>query len=97
MSKFQPVQLAMASHKSLRAEAHPFTIAGVDEMTRRFVIRAAGDCTDNFVSTVKVGDRFRIGRAVGRFLPQIDSQPKEQFWVAGGVGITPFLSALERI
>ena len=97
MPKFQPGQFAMLSHKSLRAEAHPFTIAGGDEMTRRFVIRAAGDWTDNFVFTVKIGDQFRIGRAVGRFLPQIDSQRKEQFWVAGGVGITPFLSALERM
>ena len=97
MPKFQPGQFAMLSHKSLRAEAHPFTIAGGDEMTRRFVIRAAGDWTNNFVSTVKIGDQFRIGRAVGRFLPQIDSQRKEQFWVAGGVGITPFLSALERM
>ena len=97
MPKFQPGQFAMLSHKSLRAEAHPFTIAGGDEVTRRFVIRAAGDWTNNFVSTVKIGDQFRIGRAVGRFLPQIDSQRKEQFWVAGGVGITPFLSALERM
>jgi predicted ferric reductase len=83
MPKFQPGQFAMLSHKSLRAEAHPFTIAGEDEMTRRFVIRAAGDWTNNFVSTVKIGDQFRIGRAVGRFLPQIDSQRKKQFWVAG--------------
>jgi predicted ferric reductase len=97
MPKFQPGQFAMLSHKSLRAEAHPFTIAGGDEVTRRFVIRAAGDWTNNFVSTVKIGDQFRIGYAVGRFLPQIDSQRKEQFWVAGGVGITPFLSALERM
>ena len=97
MPKFQPGQFAMLGHKSMRAEAHPFTIAGGDEMTRRFVIRAAGDWTDNFVKTVKVGDRFRLGRGVGRFLPQIDSQRKEQFWVAGGVGITPFLSALERM
>ena len=42
MPQFQPGQFAMLSHKSLRAEAHPFTIAGGDEMTRRFVIRAAG-------------------------------------------------------
>jgi len=97
MPKFQHGQFAMLSHKSLRAEAHPFTIAGGDEMTRRFVIRAAGDWTDNFVSAVKIGDHFRIGRAVGRFLPQIDSQRKEQFWVAGGVVITPFLSAFERM
>ena len=34
---------------------------------------------------------------MGRFLPQIDSQRKEQFWVAGGVVITPFLSAFERM
>jgi predicted ferric reductase len=70
MPKFQPGQFVMLSHKSLRAEAHPFTIAGGDEMTRRFVIRAAGDWTNNFVSTVKIGDQFRIGRAVGWFLPQ---------------------------
>ena len=35
MPKFQPGQLAMLSHKSLRAEAYPFTIAGGDEMVRR--------------------------------------------------------------
>ena len=64
MPKFQPGQFAMLGYKSMRAEAHPFTIAGGDEMTRRFVIRAAGDWTDNFVKTVKVGDRFRLGRGV---------------------------------
>ena len=35
MPKFQPGQFVMLSHKSLRAEAHPFTIAGGDEMVRR--------------------------------------------------------------
>ena len=95
LPKFQPGQFAMLAHRGARAEAHPFTIASGDEMTRRFVIRAAGDWTDNFVKSVKVGDRFRLGRGVGRFLPQTDSHRKEQFWVAGGVGITPFLAALE--
>ena len=97
LPKFQPGQFAMLAHRGARAEAHPFTIASGDEMTRRFVIRAAGDWTDNFVKSVKVGDRFRLGRGVGRFLPQTDSHRKEQFWVAGGVGITPFLAALERM
>lgn len=97
LPKFQPGQFAMLAHRGARAEAHPFTIASGDEMTRRFVIRAAGDWTDNFVKSVKVGDRFRLGRGMGRFLPQTDSHRKEQFWVAGGVGITPFLAALERM
>ncbi len=97
LPKFQPGQFAMLAHRGARAEAHPFTIASGDEMTRRFVIRAAGDWTDNFVKSVKVGDRFRLGRGMGRFLPQTDRHRKEQFWVAGGVGITPFLAALERM
>ncbi|MBL6636987.1 MAG: ferric reductase-like transmembrane domain-containing protein [Planktomarina sp.] len=97
LPKFQPGQFAMLAHRGARAEAHPFTIASGDAMTRRFVIRAAGDWTDNFVKSVKVGDRFRLGRGMGRFLPQTDSHRKEQFWVAGGVGITPFLAALERM
>lgn len=94
---FRPGQFATIAHNWTRAEAHPFTIAGGDETSRRFVIRAAGDWTDEFVSTVNVGDQFRLGRGVGRFLPRVRAQRTEQLWVAGGVGITPFMAALERM
>ncbi len=94
---FRPGQFATIARNRARAEAHPFTIAGGNETSSRFVIRAAGDWTDDFVSTVTEGGQFRLGRGVGRFLPQIHEKRKEQLWVAGGVGITPFMAALERM
>ncbi|MEJ8561129.1 ferric reductase-like transmembrane domain-containing protein [Yoonia sp. GPGPB17] len=94
---YRPGQFATLAHNRARAEAHPFTIAGGDEWTRRFVIRSAGDWTDAVVQTVAKGDTFRIGGGVGRFLPQFHAGRTEQLWVAGGVGITPFLAALEQL
>ncbi|MEM9248582.1 MAG: ferric reductase-like transmembrane domain-containing protein [Pseudomonadota bacterium] len=94
---FRPGQFATIANNYAGAEAHPFTIAGGDDTSRRFVIRAAGDWTDDFVANVTVGDRYRLGRGVGRFLPQVGAARPVQFWVAGGVGITPFLAALERM
>ena len=97
LPKFKSGQFATISYTSARAEAHPFTIAGGDDTSRRFVIRAAGDWTDALVETVEVGDQFRLGRGVGRFLPQTHASRTEQLWVAGGVGITPFMAALEKM
>ena len=94
---FRPGQFATLARNQARAEAHPFTIAGGDETSRRFVIRAAGDWTGDFVRNVAVGDEMRLGRGVGRFLPQTRPKRTEQLWVAGGVGITPFLASLERM
>lgn len=94
---FRPGQFGTLAHNRARAEAHPFTIAGGEADSRRFVIRAAGDWTNEFVRTVKPGDELRVGNGVGRFLPQIGARRREQLWVAGGVGITPFLAALEAM
>ncbi|MEM9760997.1 MAG: ferric reductase-like transmembrane domain-containing protein [Pseudomonadota bacterium] len=97
LPRFRAGQFATIAHNRARAEAHPFTIAGGDETSRRFLIRAAGDWTDHVVETVQVGDQFRLGRGVGRFLPQVGRRRNAQLWVAGGVGITPFLAALQRM
>ncbi|MEM8538318.1 MAG: hypothetical protein AAGF56_10710, partial [Pseudomonadota bacterium] len=97
MPPFRPGQFATIAFNRARAEAHPFTIAGGDSTSRRFLIRAAGDWTDHFVRTVAPGDQFRLGAGVGRFLPQFAKHRKSQIWIAGGVGITPFLSALEQM
>ncbi|MDJ0857873.1 MAG: ferric reductase-like transmembrane domain-containing protein [Dinoroseobacter sp.] len=94
---YRPGQFATIAFNKARAEAHPFTIAGGNEWSRRFIVRAAGDWTDTFVRNVAEGDRFRLGRGVGRFLPQVHAARSAQLWVAGGVGITPFLAALEQM
>lgn len=97
LPEFSPGQFATLAHNRLFTETHPFTIAGGDNTSRRFVIRAAGDWTCRFVSTVQSGDRFRLGHSAGQFRPQTHKARNEQLWVAGGVGITPFLAALERM
>ncbi|MEM6566040.1 MAG: ferric reductase-like transmembrane domain-containing protein [Pseudomonadota bacterium] len=94
---FRAGQFATLARNVARAEPHPFTIAGGDETSRRFIIRSAGDWTEAFVSTVTVGDTYRLGRGAGRFLPQSGVKRTEQLWVAGGVGVTPFLAALEKM
>lgn len=94
---YRPGQFATLAHNRARAEAHPFTVAGGDERARRFIIRAAGDWTDAVVQNVTTGDTFRVSGGFGRFLPQVDAKRTEQLWVAGGVGITPFLAALEKM
>ncbi|MEM8801649.1 MAG: ferric reductase-like transmembrane domain-containing protein [Pseudomonadota bacterium] len=97
LAPFQLGQYATLAGNHARAEAHPFTIAGGDERSRRFVIRSAGDWTDAFVTNVKAGDTYRISGGFGRFLPRIDAKRLPQIWVAGGVGITPYLAALVQM
>lgn len=94
---FRLGQYATLSGNHARAEVHPFTIAGGGDRSRRFVIRSAGDWTDAFVTNVKAGDTYRVSGGVGRLLPRIDAKRPSQIWVAGGVGITPYLAALEQM
>lgn len=94
---YKPGQFATLAHNHAGAEAHPFTIAGGDEWSRRFLIRAAGDWTTDFVRNVAKGDDLRLSAGFGQFRPQISTRRAEQLWVAGGVGITPFLAALDAM
>ena len=97
LPSFYPGQFSTLAYNEPGAEAHPFTVAGGDEATRRFIIRATGDWTKNFVASVRPGDQLRLGRAAGRFRPGLGTKCTNQLWVAGGVGITPFLATLEAL
>ena len=91
--KYQLGQFAFLTVKvpGLR-EPHPFTIASSpDEQCLRFVIRDLGDWTHRLITSLAVGDRVVVEGAYGHLAP-IPSHPVDQVvWVAGGVGITPFL------
>jgi predicted ferric reductase len=73
-------------------EPHPFTIASSpDEPILRFVIRDLGDWTHQLISSLSINDRVVVEGAYGRLAP-IPHHPAEHIvWIAGGVGITPFL------
>lgn len=76
---------------SLPEQTHPFTIASSPkEEGLRFVIKSLGDFTAK-LGSVKVGDHVFVEGAYGTFNFK-NMTRKRQVWVAGGIGITPFLS-----
>lgn len=81
----------------LGGEKHPFTIASApnDDRSVKFFIKALGDYTRGLPSEVKIGTLAHLSPAYGRFL--MKPQQKTQVWIAGGIGITPFLAWLEDL
>src|SRR5690606_38125149 len=80
--------------------AHPFTIASADQGDARritFQIKGLGDYTKTLVRRLGPGHAVRVEGPYGRFLHSRQRNGAQQAWVAGGIGITPFLAWLEDI
>ena len=76
------------------SEPHPFTIASSpDEPVLRFVIRDLGDWSGTLADRLELGDRVTVEGPYGRLEPLPAHDVDEIVWIAGGVGITPFLGA----
>lgn len=74
------------------AEPHPFTVASVHvDGYVRLVIKNLGDWSDKVASRAALGDVVRVEGPYGR-LRLLPRTPKTVVWIAGGVGITPFLA-----
>lgn len=79
-------------------EPHPFTIAsGPTTSDLRFAMRTDGDWTGRLNEQIAVGDTVTVEGAFGRSHPLPRRTDRQVLWVAGGVGITPFLSALDEL
>jgi predicted ferric reductase len=78
-------------------QAHPFTISSGWANTGRlaFSIKGLGDYTRTLPTTVKVGEAVTVEGPYGRFDFRSDGGP--QLWIAGGVGITPFIARMEAL
>ncbi len=92
----QPGQFAFLTFSRLEG-AHPFTIASAarNDQTITFCIKALGDFTRNLGRRLQPGQDVTIEGPYGRFVLDRHSRKRRQIWVAGGIGITPFLSWLE--
>lgn len=94
--EFKPGQFGFLSLQAegLR-EPHPFTLAGASGPDGRvvFMIRALGDHTRGLVERAEVGMHAVVFAPFGRFERRADSA--REVWIAGGVGISPFLAWLD--
>lgn len=85
--------------KSLSAgygEEHPYTISSApDEPVMRIAIKDLGDAS-RAIQTIETGSRVTVEGPYGGFFPKkATSQP--QLWIAGGIGITPFLGKIRAL
>ena len=72
-------------------ESHPFTISSApSEDVLRLTIKASGDFTRNLFSHLGAGADAVVEGAYGLFDYQTGGQ--KQIWIAGGIGLTPFLA-----
>lgn len=80
-------------------EPHPFTITSApDEDHLRFYVRGLGDWTTKLQQRDLIGAPVSVEGPYGRFEPLPRNRSGARIvWVAGGVGITPFLSALSSL
>ena len=77
-------------------ESHPFTISSAPhENVLRITIKACGDFTRHLFSNLQAGTDAMIEGAYGMF--DYKSGGRKQIWVAGGIGVTPFLSFIRDL
>ncbi|MBY4892017.1 hypothetical protein KUL25_04490 [Rhodobacteraceae bacterium N5(2021)] len=95
--RLRPGQFAFVSaRKSGLREPHPYTVSGTGEGgSVEFSIRPLGDFTCRLRKTLAPGGKLRPQGGYGTFRPQ--DRRKPQVWIAGGIGITPFLAAAEAL
>ncbi|HXF85896.1 MAG TPA: ferric reductase-like transmembrane domain-containing protein [Anaerolineales bacterium] len=72
-------------------ESHPFTISSApQEDVLRITVKASGDFTRYLFSNLRAGTDAIVEGAYGMFDYKTGGQ--KQIWIAGGIGLTPFLS-----
>lgn len=95
--RYAPGQFAMLHLESKEGwHRHPFTLASSpDEANLRFTVKALGDYTSRVPDLVRPGMPAVVSGPHGRF--SHTKGTAHQLWVAGGVGVTPFLSWMRSL
>ncbi|KAA6186873.1 ferric reductase [Thiohalocapsa marina] len=77
--------------------AHPFTISSgwKDDGRLFFLIKGIGDYTARLPELLHVGDMVTVEGPYGRFA--FAGGKRRQIWVAGGIGITPFIARMKLL
>lgn len=95
--KFRPrpgefVALSFAkSQNHIKKEFHPFSISGMyRDSIMRLSIKTNGDYTGT-LSQASVNDQVIIQGPYGKFGDKFLYNKKDMIWIAGGIGVAPFL------
>lgn len=74
-------------------EKHPFSVAGINaDDTLMLTVKALGDYTEEHVPQLTAGETVTVEGPWGQFF--LHEGKSSQVWVAGGIGIAPFLTWL---
>ncbi len=78
-------------------EPHPFTISQAPDEARnlRITVRGLGDFTKSMAKKIQDGTDVRVEGPFGRF--STSSKKHRQVWIAGGIGITPFVALAQKL
>ena len=96
-------QFLLANFGTTAEGAHPFTIASAWQRqtgTLTLAIKALGDFTSQLPQALHVGQSITLEGPYGNFdfcpsgAVDRNQGPAPQIWVAGGIGVTPFLARL---
>jgi len=83
--------------KNVSSESHPFSLSSAtDTDTLSFTIKNLGDFTSS-LPNLEIGSSALIEGPFGKFSYKeagSKNQNKKQIWIAGGIGVTPFLSMI---
>jgi predicted ferric reductase len=77
------------------SELHPFSVSSIRDGRIRFSIKKSGDHTRRIDPSLE-GEHIRMYGPYGAIANAYLSSSRPMLWIAGGIGITPFLSMLEH-
>lgn len=89
---FKPGQFGFFKfyNKGIGKEVHPFTLTCGSSQYIAFTPKALGDFTKKINTNITVGDKVAFDGPYGGF--DYEAGHAKQLWIAGGIGITPFVS-----
>ncbi len=92
--KFKPGQFTFVKIKAkgISKAPHPFSVSGKDGENVYLTIKSLGDFTDSLRTRLDINSPIKMTKPFGNMT--FKSKEKRQIWIAGGIGITPFLSYL---